>query len=54
MMTSSNGNIFRVTGHLRGEFTGVIVDQYLESYSTHPWGSNIDICKFDTHHLITT
>ena len=22
MMTSSNGNIFRVTGHLRGEFTG--------------------------------
>ena len=23
MMTSSNGNIFRVTGHLRGEFTGL-------------------------------
>ena len=22
MMTSSNGNIFRVTGHLSGEFTG--------------------------------
>ena len=22
MMTSSNGNIFRVTGHLCGEFTG--------------------------------
>ena len=22
MMTSSNGNIFRVTGHLWGEFTG--------------------------------
>ena len=22
MMTSSNGNIFRVTGHLRGDFTG--------------------------------
>ena len=22
MMTTSNGNIFRVTGHLRGEFTG--------------------------------
>ena len=22
MMTSSNGNIFRVTGPLRGEFTG--------------------------------
>ena len=22
MMPSSNGNIFRVTGHLRGEFTG--------------------------------
>ena len=22
MMTSSNGNIFRVTGHLREEFTG--------------------------------
>ena len=22
MMTSSNGNIFRVTGHLGGEFTG--------------------------------
>ena len=22
MMTSSNGNIFRVTGHLRGELTG--------------------------------
>ena len=22
MMTSSNGNIFRVTGHLRGEFIG--------------------------------
>ena len=22
MMTSSNGSIFRVTGHLRGEFTG--------------------------------
>ena len=22
MMTSSNGNVFRVTGHLRGEFTG--------------------------------
>ena len=22
MMTSSNGNIFRVTGHLYGEFTG--------------------------------
>ena len=23
MMTSSNGNIFRVTGHLCGEFTGL-------------------------------
>ena len=23
IMTSSNGNIFRVTGHLRGEFTGL-------------------------------
>ena len=22
MMTSSNGNIFRITGHLCGEFTG--------------------------------
>ena len=23
MMTSSNGNIFRITGHLCGEFTGL-------------------------------
>ena len=28
MMTSSNGNIFRVTGHLCGEFTG---DQWREA-----------------------
>ena len=26
MMTSSNGNIFRVTGHLCGEFTGLSVN----------------------------
>ena len=28
MMTSSNGNIFRVTGHLCGEFTGPVTGEF--------------------------
>ena len=28
MMMLSNGNIFHVTGHLRGEFTGIIAEWY--------------------------
>ena len=54
MMTSSNGNIFRVTGHLCGEFTGlrwiprtkasdaefdVFFDiRRIKRLSKHPWG----------------
>ena len=50
MMTSSNGNIFRVTGHLCGEFTGhrsqrpvtrsfdVFFDLRLNKRLRQPWG----------------
>ena len=42
MMTSSNGNIFRVTGHLCGEFTGhveVFFDlRPIKWLSKQPWG----------------
>ena len=38
MMTSSNGNIFRVTGHLCGEFTG------------HQAG---DLRRYRDHHDVT-
>ena len=34
MMTSSNGSIFRVTGHLCGEFTGQV---HRRSYHRGPW-----------------
>ena len=48
MMTSSNGIIFRITGHLRGEFTGEFTTQrpvtrsfaiyiYIRLYWSHFW-----------------
>ena len=36
MMTSSNGNFFRVTGLLCGEFTGHR-NMELNGLTTHPW-----------------
>ena len=36
MMTSSNGNIFRVTGHLCGEFTGDL--RLNKRFSKQSWG----------------
>ena len=41
IMTSSNGNIFRVTCHLCGEFTGNISFEYV------PKGSNKNISALD-------
>ena len=43
MMTSSNGNIFRVTGHLCGEFTG---DRWIPVQKPVEW--NFDVF-FDLH-----
>ena len=43
MMTSSNGNIFRVTGHLCGEFTG-------PQWIPHTKASDAELlCYFDLH-----
>ena len=39
MMTSSNGNIFRVTGHLRGELTG-------HRWVPHTMASDLDLWRF--------
>ena len=36
MMTSLNGNIFRVTGHLCGEFTGHL--RLYKRLGKHSWG----------------
>ena len=38
MMTSSNGNIFRVTGHLCGEFTGDFDLRLNKQLSKQSWG----------------
>ena len=35
MMTSSNGNIFRVTGHLCGEFTGPVTRNFDVFFDLH-------------------
>ena len=43
MMTSSNGNIFRVTGSLRGEFTG-----HDEFHAQRPVTQSFDVF-FDLH-----
>ena len=37
MMTSSNGNIFRVTGHLCGEFTGLRWIPHTKASDAEPW-----------------
>ena len=37
MMTSSNGNIFRVTGHLCGEFTGPRWIRHTKASDAEPW-----------------
>ena len=37
MMTSSNGNIFRVTGHLCGEFTGHWWIPHTKASDAEPW-----------------
>ena len=37
MMTSSNGNIFRVTGHLCGEFTGLRWIPYTKASDADLW-----------------
>ena len=44
MMTSSNGNIFRVTGHLCGEFTG-------DRWITHRKASDAEFDVFFDPHL---
>ena len=44
MMTSSNGNIFRVTGHLCGEFTG-------PRWSPRTKGSDVELWYFLDLHL---
>ena len=37
MMTSSNGNIFRITGHLYGEFTGPRWIPLTKASDADPW-----------------
>ena len=56
MMTSSNGNIFRVTGHLCGEFTVPRLSKYswswwFETLSRplwrHRYGNYISVCQLN-------
>ena len=54
MMTSSNGNIFRVTGHLCGEFTGPLCFFYLRWING--WVNNReagDLRRYRAHYDVT-
>ena len=44
MMTSSNGNIFHVTGHLCGEFTGLCGEFPAQRPVTRNFGVFFDLC----------
>ena len=48
MMTSSNGNIFRVTGHLCGEFTGPgVFNGWVNN------GEAGDLRRYRSHYAVT-
>ena len=66
MMTSSNGNIFRITGHLCGEFTGefptqrpvtqsfdVFFDLRLNKRFSHNNGEAGDLRRHRAHYDVT-
>ena len=56
MMTSSNGNIFRVTGHLCGEFTGPQWILRTKASDTELWVNNReagDLRRYRAHYDVT-